>query len=319
MFYNDGLNEGQVRDEVNIHHTLSYYGGHTYPRWEEFWPIKVTVNDEESVLEADLILAFNGNQVSPEKIREWKSKTKAPVWFWTFDNCDRRPAIYNIIKECDLWLGEELGRRERFKKEGLPFYYFPLHAGDEKVFRPFDPPIDHTKPYDVTFMGTPYGAEMRKELLLAVQEKFDLHVWGTNPESWKNWGIKDVHGPAFDQAANEIINQSKIILGVSNCSCEGYWSVRTACVMLAGGFHIVRFTPQMEKECGDGVIYFSDIEDCLKKIEYYLDKDSPCSWQRRIHIQGRANNIAYNKLTFQIRCHELMVLFQHRNRLMQMI
>src|SRR3989338_3816277 len=223
MFYNDGLNEGQVRDEVNIHHTLSYYGGHTYPRWEEFWPIKVTVNDEESVLEADLIL-----------------------------------------------------------------------AGDEKVFRPFDPPIDHTKPYDVTFMGTPYGAEMRKELLLAVQEKFDLHVWGNNPESWKNWGIKNVHGPAFDQAANEIINQSKIILGVSNCSCEGYWSVRTACVMLAGGFHIVRFTPQMEKECGDGVIYFSDIEDCLKKIEYYLDKDSPCSWQRRIHIQGRANNIAYN-------------------------
>src|SRR3990167_1464885 len=164
MFYNDGLNEGQVRDEVNIHHTLSYYGGHTYPRWEEFWPIKVTVNDEESVLEADLILAFNGNQVSPEKIREWKSKTKAPVWFWTFDNCDRRPAFYNI----------------------------PLHAGDEKVFRPFDPPIDHTKPYDVTFMGTPYGAEMRKELLLAVQEKFDLHVWGNNPESWKNWGIKNV-------------------------------------------------------------------------------------------------------------------------------
>ena len=70
---------------------------------------------------------------------------------------------------------------------------------------------------------------------------------------------------------------------------------------------------------GGGLEIGEKIEDCLKKIEYYLDKDSPCSWQRRIHIQGRANNIAYNKLTFQIRCHELMVLFQHRNRLMQMI
>ena len=115
----EGLSFGQVRDEVYIGQALSSLG--------------VTFLNNQVVPDVDLILTFKTRRYGVQHIDEWRNITKAPIWVWTFDNMDRFPQWYPFIKKCDLWLGEELGRKARWEQEGLPFYYFPYHAVPDTV------------------------------------------------------------------------------------------------------------------------------------------------------------------------------------------
>jgi spore maturation protein CgeB len=292
-FHSEGMNEGQIRDEFHIKDALRELGHETF------------TNDESKLSEVDLVLAFNGNQVSPERIRKFKTLTKAPIWFWTFDNCDRRPAIYEIIKEVDLWLGEELGRSERFKQEKLPFYYFPNHAVNEKIFRPFDLP----KIYDVSFSGTPYFQE-RTDMLKAIEDAgIDLHIFGNISWEWKNKGFKNVHGSAFDEELAKVVSQSKIVVGISNTMCYGYYSIRPSQVMLCGGFMIDKYVLGMERELRDGCEYWNTYEELVEKIKYYLEHED-----ERNAIAKRGYEIALTTLTNKSRCAELIKLFENYNK-----
>ena len=293
MFYNTGLNEGQIRDEYYIA--------------DGFRKLGVEVFHNELPEKIDLVLAFKGNNVGIEQIKEWKKK--APVWIWTFDNIDRFPQWYPIIKECDLWLGEELGRRERFIKEGLPFYYFPYHAVPSHVFYP----VKLEKIWDVVFAGTPYSCTYKPdkfELLRAIQNKFSLAVYGNNSEGWKSRGVVNVFPAAFDKNLSIIYGQAKIVLGISNCQCEGYWSIRSSQALMCGAFLITRFTPQMEKELKNNVVYFQDIPDCLAKIDYYLKNEKEREEKKEISLV-----FAKQFLTTEQRLKELLILYENRRDL----
>jgi glycosyltransferase involved in cell wall biosynthesis len=272
-----------------------------------FRNLNIEVFENEIPEQVDLILTFKNKKYGKEDIKKWKEK--APVWAWTFDNIDRFPWFYEYAKECDLWLGEELGRRERFIRDGLPFYYFPYHAVPSGTFSP----VKMEKKYEVVFTGTPYGSDYRPdkfELLRTIQDKFDLHVFGNNEDGWKQQGIKNVHPPAFDEELAKIYGQSKIVLAISNCQCEGYWSIRTTQALMCGAFTLARFTPQMEKELKDNVVYFNDIPSCLEKIEYYLKND-----EERETITKKGYEFALRNLTTEQRLKELLILFENKNEL----
>lgn len=297
MFHSTGLNEGQIRDEYHIANGLKDLD------------IEVFQNDETKLSEIDLILCFKSKTFGVKDIRRWKTKTKVPIFIWTFDNMNRFPWFYDIAKECDLWLGEELGRKKRWEEEGISFYYFPYHAVPPKVFHKVDLP----KKYDIVFTGTPYMCNYQPDkfqLLRAIQERFDLHIFGNNPEGWKTHGIKDVHGPMFDEKLSKLYGQSKMTIAISNTQLEGYWSIRTSQSLMCGIFTLVRFTPQMEKELKDYVVYFQEIEDCLRKIDYYLKNEA-----EREKIASRAHHFANQYLTTKQRLKELLVLFENRQSL----
>ena len=269
-----------------------------------FKKLGVEVFENEIPEQVDLILTFKNKKYGKEDIKKWKEK--APVWVWSFDNIDRFPWFYEYAKECDLWFGEELGRRERFIRDGLPFYYFPYHAVPSGIFNS----VQMEKKYNVVFTGTPYGGDYNPdkfELLRAVQDRFDLHVFGNNEDGWKQQGIKNVHPPVFDEELTKVYGQSKIVLAISNCQCEGYWSIRTTQTLMCGAFTLARFTPQMEKELKDNVIYFQDIPDCLEKIDYYLKND-----EEREIIAKKGYEFALNNLTTIQRLKELIILFENR-------
>ena len=295
MMGNFGKSEWQTCDENWIKKGLEDLG--------------VEVFDNEIPENVDLVLSFKTNKYGPQHIKEWKTKTRAPIWIWTFDNMDRFPWFYPIAKECDLWLGEELGRRERFIQEGLPFYYFPYHAVPPDVFYP----IQQAKIYDVVFTGTPYGGEYNPdkfELLRAIQDKYDLHIFGNNSDGWKKQGLENVHSPVFDEKLSEMLGQAKIVIAISNVQCEGYWSIRTTQSMMCGSFVLARFTPQMEKELKDNVVYFQDIPDCLEKIDYYLKNE-----EKREAIAKKGYEFALKNLTTEQRLKELLILYGNRQSL----
>jgi len=297
MIGNFGYSAGQICDEDHIFKGFQDLG------------IEVFQNDESKLPEVDLVLCFKAKNWGLEDIKRWKTITKAPIWLWTFDNMDRFSWIYPIAKECDLWLGEELGRRERFKQEGIPFYYFPYHAVPPDVFYP----IQQAKEYDVVFTGTPYGGEYnpnKHELLKAIDEQYDLHVFGNNPDGWKAHGLKNVHEPMFDTKLSDLYSKSRIVIGISNVQCEGYWSIRTSQALMCGACVLVRFTPQMEKELRDNVVYFQDIDDCLRKIGYLLAFPEEAK-----KIAAKGYLYARACLTTTQRLKELLLLYEFRRSL----
>lgn len=291
MMGNFGKSYGQTCDENHIR--------------DGFKALGVEVFENEIPEQIDLILTFKSNRYGVEHIKEWKKKG-VPVWIWSFDNMDRFPWFYPIAKECDLWLGEELGRKARFEQEGLPFYYFPYHAVPNDVFKK----IDTSKSLDVVFAGTPYGADYKPDkfaLLKSIQEKYNLHIFGNNKEGWISQGFKNVNDPAFDEQLSVVYSQSKIVIAISNCQCEGYWSIRTSQALMCGVFVLARFTPQMEKELKDNVAYFQDIPDCLEKIEYYLKNP-----EIREIIARQGYEYAQKYLTTKQRLKELLILYANR-------
>ena len=274
-----------------------------------FKNLGVEVFENEIPEQVDLILTFKSNKYGVEDIKKWKEEKKAPIWVFTFDNMDRFPQFYPTIKECDLWLGEELGRNCRFKQEGLPFYYFPYHAVPSEVFHSSGTVWE----YDVVFTGTPYEGNSKPdkfELLRAIQERFDLHVFGNNEEGWRQKGIKNVHPPVFDENLSALYGKSKIVLAISNVQCEGYWSIRTTQALMCGAFTLARFTPQMEKELRDNVAYFQDIPDCLEKIEYYLKNE-----YERDKTARKGYNFAMMNLTTEQKLKQLIILYDNRESL----
>jgi len=290
MMGNFGLSCGQTCDEDHIANGFRNLG--------------IEVFENEIPEQVDLILTFKNKKYSPEDVKKWKEK--APVFVWTFDNMDRFSWFYDYARECDLWLGEELGRKSRWEREGLPFYYFPYHAVPPEVFHP----TPQGKIYDVVFTGTPYGCEYNPdkfELLMAIQDRFDLHVFGNNKEGWATRGIKNVHDPMFDKDLSDLYSKSRVVIAISNVQCEGYWSIRTSQALMCGAFTLVRFTPQMEKELKDNVIYFQDIPECLEKIEYYLN-----DYEEREKVAYKGHEFALMNLTTEQRLKELLVIYANR-------
>lgn len=290
MFCKEGLSSGQIRDEFHIADAFRELG-HT-----------VFTNDESKLPGVDLVLCFKSDFISPGNIRQWKTQTKAPVWVFTFDNMDRFPWFYETARECDLWLGEELGRMGRFEEWRIPFYYFPNHAGNPKYFHPIDLP----KIYDVSFTGTPYFQE-RIDMLKAIEGVgFDLHIFGNNAEGWIRNGFKNVHGPAFDEELSKVVSQSKIMVGINSYKCYGTYSIRAAQTMLCSGFIIEKYELGMERELRDGCEYWNTHEELIEKIKYYLEHED-----ERSTIAERGYEIAITTLTNKSRCAELIKLFEN--------
>ena len=150
---------------------------------------------------------------------------------------------------------------------------------------------------------------IKKEL--AYRDKFDLHVFGNDENGWRNQGIKNVHPAMFDKNLSDLYGQSKIVIAISNAQIEGYWSIRSTQALMCGAFCLVRFTPQMEKEIKDNVVYFQTISDCLEKIDYYLKNEEP-----REKIAQQGYEFAKRNLTISQRVKELIILFENRDSIL---
>ena len=292
MMGNFGKSYGQTCDENFIKDALGDLGHEVF--------------ENQIVSNVDLILMFKSNKYGVQHVKEWRTKTNAPVFILSFDFMKRFEWFFPIAKECDLWLGEEEGLKEEWKQRGLPFYQFPNHAVNPKVFYP----MDLLKEYDVSFFGTPYFQE-RTDMLKAIENAgFNLYIFGNNPSEWKQHGFKNVMGSAFDEKLSEMVAKSRIVVGISNTLCEGYYSIRPSQVMLCKGFMIDRFCPYMEKELKDGCEYWNTHEELIEKIRYYLEHEN-----ERLAIAEKGYQIAINNLTNKQRCKELVILFERFKQL----
>lgn len=192
------------------------------------------------------------------------------------------------------------GFEAEWKKLGLPAKFLPS-AADKDI-----KPVPHDKKFhsDVSFIGTGYDPA-RAAFLLKVAKKYDLKVWGKGWEEWRkplHWSGRPVQGKEF--AA--VCSSSSISLGINPDRAKGgstYTSDRTWMVILAGGFYLGHGTPgltEMLRE-GDHCAWYTDIETCLAKIDYYLTKP-----QQRERIRREGQGFVRQYHTFDQRIHNLL-------------
>jgi spore maturation protein CgeB len=183
---------------------------------------------------------------------------------------------------------------------GLRAKFLPA-AGDRDL-----EPVPPKRRYhsDVSFIGTGYDPS-RAQFLLKIAKKYDFKVWGKGWEQWRkplNWSGRPVEGKEF--AA--VCSSSNISLGVNPDRAKGgksYTSDRTWMVILAGGFYLGQGTPGLTEmlRAGDHCDWYTDIDSCLAKIEYYLKNSAQ---RERIRREGQV--FVRNNHTFDQRIHNLL-------------
>jgi hypothetical protein len=290
---------GQICDERWIAESLEQLG-HTVVRINrENYAADI---DQYETLHVDATIFFKWRGFVPEDIKLWRETVGGTILAWTFDFMPIHDYFFPVLREVDLWLGEELGLLPRWKEMGINFHYFPNHAVPPQIFKK----LPSEKEYDVVFTGTHFATGGRVDLLKEVDKHFNLHVFGNGSEGWAT-DVKHAHPAMFDDGLSELIAKSKIMLGINiENNTWGYWSIRAAQVMMSGGFMLQKYVPGMEKELKDGVEYFQDAKECIEKIRYYLDHE-----EERELIAFRGQAIALSEMTNQARSRELVTLLKN--------
>ena len=144
---------------------------------------------------------------------------------------------------------------------------------------------ERDKRYDCTFLGG-LGTQnflKRTEFIDMVSQKVDFKWWGY---WWKYGGdgrslldfpslAKTYQGTCSGLEMYQIFKDSKICLNDYVDTANGIgFNQRMFEVMGVGGFLLTRWAPNFEMHFPKGIFAtYTDLEDCLKKIEHYLKAD----------------------------------------------
>ena len=179
--------------------------------------------------------------------------------------------------------------------------YFNAHAIDSELFEYGAVellPYKGAKNHDVTFIGV-LGTHVQFEktkLFETIAEKYDFKWWGIKgdlidkfPNLKRTW-----QGYAAGVKMFEIYQQSKIVLNDYPFNAKGGASnIRIKEVMSAGSMLLTRFSRDLEQSQLSGALAtFNDAEECLNKIQYYLDNES-----EREAIASKGYQLSLNELS----------------------
>jgi hypothetical protein len=252
--------DGSVTDEKNISGALTNLGHEVTEIQREQVAMLGTLNEPE------LIIISQWDGYEEHVCQRLKNIYKCPVIYWAFDYNRDDTWHFEMAKEADVFLAADYGRKAMYDELGVNFIWFPQSFAPD-----FLQPSEVKEEYDVVFTGS-LGAEQdgrRSEVLRAVDEKFDLHIFTVTPQMFE--GFKNVHPAAVDEALQDVVAKARINLSVDSWHVAGNWSDRNAQIMACGGFCLFKHVPLSCSFFQDGVEYFHTTEECLEKIQHFLD------------------------------------------------
>jgi spore maturation protein CgeB len=267
--------------------------------------------------EPDAVVFHNGYFIFPKTIEEIKKKKIKTVMFHA-DNPFRpysyRPETFPTARMVDhvlVWsqlLADKIRQKQRANASFFPFGW------DRKLFPYQEPP---PRQWDgITFIGN--WERSREDFLDQIGRNFPLRIfgegyWGERTRfaglSRRAWAGRGIVGPeAAGEVRNAAINlnilrRQHFIDGVPDGVI-----MRTFEAPGAGGFLLSTRSggaSDLFPE-GDAGAYFSDVNECLEKIEYYLTH----SVERR-SIAAQAHRRVKERHTYANRAAELIELIRN--------
>lgn len=287
--------DGSLPDEEHIAQALEELG-HEVIRLQREEFVAPGIHIANNVQDFILIAQWDGYH--PNTIELLRSQNMCSVVYWAFDyQADGQEWHERLVSKADLYLSKRIADSKYPNWQWLSQDFAPKfldkHTGDI------------AQDIDVLFTGTylPWAIE-RNEILKAVDNQFDLHIYSVNPAEWIEAGFKNVNGPMMDDALPRLIARAKINLSIDHTIERGYWSDRNAQIMACGGFVLFRHVPLSEAVFRDNIGYFYNTEDCLKQIDFYLDRGV------RYTIAGNGYEYAQEYLKVGNRVRDLLTIVQ---------
>jgi spore maturation protein CgeB len=204
-------------------------------------------------------------------IRKISPKTKVIVAFGDEDIFFESLYIY-LGLFFDYIITGEKKYLNSYRKKGIKNVRY-MTGINTRSFRP----LNLEKKYDVTFIGHPTPEKSgRYEVIKFLKEKnIDISLFG---RAWENYpDLKGIYkGVLTNEELVKVINQSKIVLGLSRSSygklqIKGKIFETSACK----AFTLTEYYSEYSKFFKEGreMIMFKDMKDLLNKIEYYLKNE----------------------------------------------
>jgi hypothetical protein len=249
--------DGSICDEEHIASALEELG-HEVIRHQR---------DEENIVptqEVDFILISQYDQYKKNMVDRLRQWGKCPIVYWAFDyQADGQEWHERLVKEADLYLSKRIADSKYPNWQYLAQDFAPSFLDNPAKLK------EKAQDIDVLFTGSylPWATE-RNETIKAVDEKFNLVVHSVN-----DWPFLERRPPVMDEELIGLYGRTKIVLSIDHTLEAGYWSDRNAQAMCCGAFVLGRYVPMMETVFRSNIIYFYNIEDCLEKIEYYLESE----------------------------------------------
>lgn len=281
--------DGSICDEEHIVQALESLG-HTARRWQREDAHEAGPLQEQ--FDFVLIAQWDGYPV------EFVSRVRllgCPIVYWAFDyQAEGQEWHERLVANCDLYLSKRIADSKYSNWQWLSQDFAPMFL-DKYVG-------EAEKTIDVLFTGSflPWAKE-RLEVLRAVDKQFNLVIYSVTPDQWEEHGFKEVHGPAMDQELPYLIAQSKINLAIDHTIEAGYWSDRVAQILCCGGFVLNYYVPLSEARFHNSIIQFYNVDDCLEKIQFFLDNQ----YERELVVQ-HGYEYAQNYLKVTNRIYDLL-------------
>jgi spore maturation protein CgeB len=229
----------------------------------------------------DLVLAFNGEFIMPETVRNIRRRGPRFVIFHADNplppNYNARPETLAAARECDAFLIWSRALVERLRSRGIPADFLAF-GWDETLF-PFQG-FSVEQDCDVAFVG---GWDPRREAFLdEIARHFELKIWG--PAYWGQRSRRNglarrcwQGGELQSEDAATVFARARVNLNILrdqhyvDNKADGV-IMRTFEVPGSGGFLLAtRSDGATDLFPEDQTVgYFDNVSECLQKIDWYL-------------------------------------------------
>jgi len=175
--------------------------------------------------------------------------------YWSWDNIYRTSLIHDLtliyMEKFDYVFSAHRETVNIFSETGAKAFWLPYFYDPEMNF-----PMNIEKSIDVSFVGNIYGR--RKEYISFLKDKLVNHSY--------------FFGNAYQKDQNEIYNRSKIVINFPNV---GELNQRVFEALGSGSFLLTGESKETSEIFNDkeDLVYYSDAEDLLEKINYFLSRD----------------------------------------------
>ncbi|MGN0373930.1 MAG: DUF3880 domain-containing protein [Butyrivibrio sp.] len=138
--------------------------------------------------------------------------------------------------------------------------------------------------FSTTVLGFKLAQMERKSVLALLAGKYKVTLY-TDDNNIKMPGIDNRGIADYWETAPKIFNRSRINLNLTLRNIRSGIPLRVWDILGAGGFCITNYQPElgMYFENGKNLVYFTDKNDLLRKIDYYLEHEDE---RREIALNG---------------------------------
>lgn len=206
--------------------------------------------------------------ISMQDDNPWGDR-KSDLWMWK--------NYFRVIPYFDIHLIKRDSDEINLRKLGGKHFYRWQHGIYSPIFKPEQNKIIC---YPVSFVGT--CMDNRIEFIdFLLKNGVPVHIFGTHWNERSNLPKKypqNFHTAVRGEAYAKVINESQICLGFVSHSNHDEWTMRTYEVPGCAKLLLAERTPthiSLYKEDIE-VLFFENKEECLKKINYYLERPTLC-------------------------------------------